>query len=57
MNKVDQVDDKELLDLVELEVRNFCLRMIFRGRHSDREGSALAALEGRDDAIGKGKRL
>ena len=29
MNKVDQVDDEELLELVEMEIRGYCLPMIF----------------------------
>ena len=54
MNKVDQVDDKELLDLVELEVRELLSSYDFPGDDIPIvKGSALAALEGRDDAIGK----
>jgi len=54
MNKVDMVDDPELLDLVELEVRELLSSYQFPGDDIPVvRGSALAALEGRDDAIGK----
>jgi elongation factor Tu len=54
MNKVDQVDDAELLDLVELEVRELLSSYDFPGDTIPIvKGSALAALEGRDDEIGK----
>ena len=54
MNKVDQVDDPELLDLVEMEVRELLSSYQFPGDDIPIvRGSALAALEGRDDAIGK----
>jgi elongation factor Tu len=54
MNKVDQVDDKELLDLVELEVRELLTNYQFPGdKIPIVQGSALAALEGRDPDIGK----
>jgi elongation factor Tu len=54
MNKVDQVDDEELLDLVELEIRELLSSYEFPGDDIPIvKGSALAALEGRDDAIGK----
>jgi len=54
MNKVDQVDDKELLDLVELEVRELLSNYQFPGdKIPIVKGSALAALEGRDPEIGK----
>ncbi len=54
MNKVDQVDDEELLELVELEVRELLSKYDFDGDNIPViKGSALAALEGRDDAIGK----
>jgi elongation factor Tu len=46
MNKVDQVDDPELLDLVELEVRELLSRYEFPGDDIPIiRGSALAALE------------
>ena len=54
MNKVDQVDVEEILDLVELEVRE--LLSIYEYPGDDIpiiRGSALAALESRDDEIGK----
>jgi elongation factor Tu len=54
MNKVDQVDDEEILELVELEVRELLSMYDFDGDNIPIvKGSALAALEGRDDAIGK----
>jgi elongation factor Tu len=54
MNKVDQVDDEELLELVELEVRELLSSYDFPGDDIPIvKGSALAALEGRDDNIGK----
>ena len=54
MNKVDQVDDEEILELVELEVRELLSSYDFPGDDIPIvKGSALAALEGRDDAIGK----
>ena len=58
MNKVDQVDDPELLELVEMEVRELLSQYNFPGDDIPIvTGSALAALEGRDDAIGKAKIL
>jgi len=54
MNKVDQVDDEEILELVELEVRELLSSYDFDGDNIPIvKGSALAALESRDDAIGK----
>ncbi len=54
MNKVDQVDDEELLDLVELEVRELLSTYEFPGDDIPViRGSALAALEGRDDEMGR----
>ena len=54
MNKVDQVDDEEILELVELEVRELLSTYDFDGDNiAIVKGSALAALEGRDDEIGK----
>ncbi len=54
MNKVDQVDDEELLDLVELEVRELLSIYEFPGDDIPIvRGSALAALESRDEEIGK----
>ncbi|WP_299307064.1 elongation factor Tu [uncultured Croceicoccus sp.] len=58
MNKVDQVDDEELLELVELEIRELLSSYDFPGDDIPIvAGSALAALEGRDDNIGKEKIL
>ncbi|WP_374544042.1 elongation factor Tu [Sphingorhabdus sp.] len=54
MNKVDQVDDPEILELVELEIRELLSSYDFPGDDIPIvKGSALAALEGRDDEIGK----
>jgi len=54
MNKVDQVDDAEILELVELEIRELLSSYGFDGDSIPViPGSALAALEGRDDNIGK----
>jgi elongation factor Tu len=53
LNKVDMVDDKELLELVELEVRELLSKYEFPGdKIPIVKGSALAALEGRDPEIG-----
>ena len=53
LNKVDQVDDDELLELVEMEVRELLSSYEFPGDDIPIvSGSALAALEGRDEAIG-----
>ena len=58
MNKVDQVDDEELLELGELEVRELLSSYEFPGDDIPIvKGSALAALEGTNDAIGKEKIL
>jgi len=54
LNKVDMVDDKELLELVELEVRELLSKYEFPGdKIPIVKGSALAALEGRDEEIGR----
>ncbi|MBC8339298.1 MAG: elongation factor Tu, partial [Alphaproteobacteria bacterium] len=54
LNKVDQVDDPELLELVEMEIRELLSSYDFPGDDIPIvAGSALAALEGRDDEIGK----
>jgi len=54
MNKVDQVDDKELIDLVEMEIRELLTSYEFPGDKTPIiKGSALAAVEDRDDEIGK----
>jgi len=53
MNKVDQVDDPELLELVELEIRELLSSYKFPGDEIPIiKGSALCALEGREDPIG-----
>jgi elongation factor Tu len=53
MNKVDMVDDPELLDLVELEVRELLSSYEFPGdKLPVIRGSALCALEGRNPEIG-----
>ncbi len=58
LNKVDQVDDAELLDLVELEVRELLSSYDFPGDDIPIvAGSALAAVEGRDANIGEEKIL
>jgi len=58
MNKVDMVDDAELLDLVEMEVRELLSGYEFPGDDIPIvKGSALAAVEGRDPAIGEDRIL
>ena len=53
LNKVDQVDDEELLELVEMEVRELLSAYEFPGDDIPIvKGSALAALEDRDEEIG-----
>jgi elongation factor Tu len=55
MNKVDAVDDAELLDLVELEVRELLSKYEFPGDEIPIiRGSALKALEGDTSEIGEG---
>ncbi|MEP1092143.1 MAG: elongation factor Tu [Rhizobiaceae bacterium] len=54
LNKVDQVDDEELLELVEMEVRELLDTYEFPGDDIPIvTGSALAAMEGRDPEIGE----
>ncbi|MCU7428232.1 elongation factor Tu [Paracoccus denitrificans] len=54
LNKVDQVDDPELLELVEMEVRELLSSYDYPGDDIPIvKGSALAALEGRDAEIGE----
>jgi elongation factor Tu len=54
MNKVDQVDDEELLELVELEVRELLSSYDFPGDDIPIvKGSALAALEDTNEETGK----
>jgi len=58
MNKVDMVDDAELLDLVEMEVRELLSSYEFPGDDIPIvKGSALAAVEGREPAIGEDRIL
>jgi elongation factor Tu len=53
MNKVDMVEDKELLDLVELEVRELLSKYNFPGDDTPIiRGSALKALEGDAGELG-----
>jgi elongation factor Tu len=56
MNKVDQVDDPEIMELVELEIRELLSSYDFDFRGDDIpviKGSALAALENGDEETGK----
>ena len=54
LNKIDQVDDPELLELVELELRELLSSYDFPGDDIPIiPGSALAALEGGDEETGK----
>jgi elongation factor Tu len=58
MNKVDMVDDEELLELVEMEVRELLSSYQFPGDEIPIvKGSALAAVEGRDPQIGENQIL
>ncbi|MBU3078425.1 elongation factor Tu [Sphingomonas quercus] len=53
MNKVDLVDDPEILELVELEIRELLSKYDFDGDNIPIvKGSAVAALEGKDGVIG-----
>src|SRR6056297_496036 len=54
MNKVDQVDDEELLELVEMEIRELLSSYDYPGDDIPIvKGSALAAMEGRAPEIGE----
>jgi len=54
MNKADQVDDEELLELVEMEIRELLSSYDFPGDDTPIiTGSALKALEGEDSEMGK----
>jgi len=54
LNKVDQIKDKELIELVEEEIKELLTSYKFPGDKTPIiKGSALAAIEGRDDEIGK----
>src|SRR3990167_9472979 len=58
MNKVDQVDDPELLELVEVEIRELLTQYKFPGDQIPIvKGSALKALEGDTSEIGEGSIL
>ncbi len=58
MNKVDMVDDEELLELVEMELRELLSKYEFPGDDIPiTMGSALAAMEDRDPEIGANKIL
>src|SRR5665648_808967 len=53
LNKVDMVDDPELIELVEMEIRELLSKYEFPGDEIPIvKGSALAALAGKDDEIG-----
>ncbi|KAI8093224.1 elongation factor Tu [Halteromyces radiatus] len=54
INKVDAVDDEEMLELVEMEMRELLSEYGYDGEATPIiKGSALAALEGRDPEIGE----
>ncbi len=58
MNKVDMVKDKELLDLVEMEIRELLTKYGYPGDKTPIiKGSALKAVEGDAENIGKLKEL
>ena len=58
LNKCDMVDDEELLELVEMEIRELLDFYEFNGDETPIiRGSALAAAEGRDNEIGADKIL
>ena len=54
LNKIDQVKDKELIELVETEIRELLTSYKFPGdKIPIIKGSALNAVEGKDEATGK----
>ena len=56
INKVDVVEDKDLLELVDMEMRDLLSTYNFDGENTPIiMGSALAALEGRDPELGAEK--
>jgi elongation factor Tu len=56
INKVDQISDPEMLELVDMEMRDLLSTYNFDGEKTPIiMGSALAALEGRDDDVGSKK--
>lgn len=58
INKVDMIQDSEILDLVDMEIRDLLNTYNFDGENTPIiMGSALAALDGKNDDIGKTKIL
>ena len=58
INKIDQISDPEMLELVEMEMRDLLAAYKFDGENTPIiMGSALAALEGRDAETGEKKIL
>lgn len=56
INKVDQISDPEMLELVDMEMRDLLSTYNFEGEETPIiMGSALAALEGKNDDIGAKK--
>lgn len=56
INKVDMISDPEMLELVDMEMRDLLSTYNFDGENTPIiMGSALAALEGRDHEIGESK--
>jgi elongation factor Tu len=54
INKIDMIDDPEMLELVDMEIRELLTQYGFDGENTPIVmGSALAALEGRDKEIGQ----
>jgi len=55
LNKIDQVDDEELVELVEMEIRELLSKYDFDGDNTPViRGSALKAAEGDEGELGKG---
>ncbi|MDR1113398.1 MAG: elongation factor Tu [Bacteroidales bacterium] len=58
LNKIDAVDDQELIDLVEMEVRELLNKHKFNGDEiTVIHGSALAALEGKEEGVASIEKL
>jgi elongation factor Tu len=58
VNKIDMVPDPEMLELVDMEMRDLLTQYSFDGENTPIVmGSALAALEGRDSEIGASRIL
>lgn len=56
INKVDMIDDPEMLDLVDMEMRDLLTQYQYDGENTPIiQGSALAALEGKTPEIGSQK--